>query len=66
MYLDYAKHFVRGDEEPEVHGYKCIGNNHKYIYKMVNRGSVVVGAFIKNELYDFFNITPLNKSKYDI
>ena len=58
--------FFRGNEEPEVHGYKWIGNNRKDMHKRANRGSGDVGAFIKDGLYDYFDITPLDKSKDDI
>jgi len=58
--------FLRGNEEPKVNGYTWYGNNRTSTHRNAVRGSGGVGVFVKSELLDEYDITPLDKSVEDI
>jgi hypothetical protein len=43
-----------------------MGNNRGNLHANAHRESGGVGAFLKNELFDFYDITTLDKSVEDI
>jgi len=51
--------FLRGNEEPKVNGYIWYGNNRTSTHNNAVRGSGGVGVFVKSELLDEYDITPL-------
>lgn len=51
---------MRGNESLNVDGYKFYGNNRKQIHKRATRGSAGVGAFVKNEVSNSFEISILD------
>lgn len=58
--------FLKGSQEPKIDGFTWIGNNRGNLHANAHRGSGGVGAFLKNELFDFYDITTLDKSVEDI
>jgi hypothetical protein len=64
--LTVCETFLKVSQEPKFDGFTWIGNNRGNLHANAHRGSGGVGAFLKNELFDFYDITTLDKSVEDI
>ena len=49
IYLQFAKHFLRGNGTLSVENYTWVGNNRINLNPSARRGSGGVGAFVKND-----------------
>ncbi|CAC5415578.1 unnamed protein product [Mytilus coruscus] len=53
-------------QKPIIDGYTWIGNNRENLHINAQRGSGGVGAFLKNDLFEFYDITTLDNSVEEI
>ena len=54
--LGICETFLRGEEYLCAEGFRFYGSNRKYIHKKATRGSAGVGAFVKKELLNTFDV----------
>ncbi|CAC5395184.1 unnamed protein product [Mytilus coruscus] len=64
--LPVETRMFQGSQKPIIDGYTWIGNNRENLHINAQRGSGGVGAFLKNDLFEFYDITTLDNSVEDI
>ena len=65
IFFTVCETFLIGSQEAKIDGFTWTGNNRGKLHANAHLGSVGVGAFLKNELFDFYDITTLDKSVED-
>ncbi len=58
--------FLRGNQEIVIDGYKWYGNNRVACHPRAKRGSGGVGALIKNDILQMFNVSILDNTEEDM